>query len=202
MYNFLLFNNNLKLFSVSEKLRSFKNHEYDKMNLRNLVFLATAIVSTIMVSCGNAQVLQDKTTATPAKTLTYPDWEEQAKTNIRLLPKYGGRSKTEHQKEADDRLINGYVKQYGSRRKGSEVLINIGFEYLHRKDLKTAMYRFNQAWLLDALNTDVYCGYGAVYLSLKEPALAMKQYEEGLRINPKNQRIIKDKAIILSGSIK
>ena len=172
------------------------------MNSRNLVLFATAVVSTIMVSCGNAQTLQDNTTANTAKNLTYIDWEAQAKTNIRLLPKYGGRSKTQHQKEADDRLIDSFVKQYGSRRKGSEALISTGFEYLHRKDLKTAMYRFNQAWLLDSLNADVFCGYGAVYSSLNEPALAMKQYDEGLRIDPNNPRIIKDKANILSGNIK
>jgi len=166
------------------------------MNIRAFIVFTVTVLSTVIISCGNAQTTPKTSSDASSNELKYPQWEEQAKTNVRLLPKYGNRSKTEHQKEADDRLIDSYVNQHGSRTKGSEVLISIGFEYLYRKDIKTAMYRFNQAWLLDSLNTDVYWGYGAVYFSLKQPALAMTQYEEGLSINPNNSRIITDKATI------
>ena len=48
----------------------------------------------------------------------------------------------------------------------SDYLIKLGFNYMYKRDLKTAMYRFNQAYLLDSTNSDIYWGYGAIYMTL------------------------------------
>jgi len=166
------------------------------MNLRSVIFVVTTLFSTLFISCGNAQSPPKAGPSSSAKQITYPEWEEEAKVNIRLLPKYGNRPKTEQQKEADNELINNYVKQEGTRHKASEVLINQGFKHLYQGDAKTAMYRFNQAWLLDSTNVDTYWGFGAVYHSLKQYELALAQYDEALRTDPKNSKIITDKATI------
>lgn len=128
--------------------------------------------------------------------MSYADWKEEAKTNIRLLPKYGNVPKTEGQKEADEKMRKTYLEQEGTPRKASELLIKLGFDYLYRGDIKTAMYRFNQAWLLDPENENVYWGFGAIYFMFQDFENALKQYEEGLLINPASSNILTDKATI------
>lgn len=124
-------------------------------------------------------------------TMSLEEWNNEAKTNIRLLPKYGYIAKTEEQKTADKEFMQLALKEYPSNRKASEHLIELGFKYLY-KDIKTAMYRFNQAFLLDSTNTDIYWGYGGVYMTLGNLESAEKQYLEGLSINSKNTHLLTD----------
>lgn len=56
------------------------------------------------------------------------------------------------------------------------------------------MYRFNQAWLLDPKNANVYWGYGAIYLSFNDADEALRQYDNGLAIDAKSAHILTDKA--------
>ncbi len=123
--------------------------------------------------------------------MTSTQWDEEAKTNIRLLPKYGHIPKTEAQINSDKAFIETVLKQDSTNRKASDHMIRLGFNYLYR-DIKTAMYRFNQAYLLDSTNTDIYWGYGGVYMTLGDYAKAEKQYLEGLAINPKNTHLLTD----------
>jgi tetratricopeptide (TPR) repeat protein len=126
--------------------------------------------------------------------LPITDWDEQAKTNKRLLPKYGHQQKTDEEKKADQEFIQAILIQDSTPKSASDHLILLGFNYLYRSDLKTAMYRFNQAYLLDSTNTDIYWGYGAVYMSLGEYSKAKEQYLEGLSTNPKNTHLLTDYA--------
>lgn len=128
--------------------------------------------------------------------ISYSAWKEEARNNIRLLPRYGDVEKTPEQKKADRQLIDAYVAQTGSREKGSELIIKRGFDYLYKGDLKTAMYRFNQAWLLNPQNPNVYWGFGAVYFSLGDFDKALEQYDEGLKADENNSNILTDKATI------
>lgn len=123
--------------------------------------------------------------------ITWEQWEKESQTNIRLLPKYGKIEKTKEQKESDEEFIETILKQDLTHRKGSDHLIKLGFQYLYR-DIKTAMYRFNQAYLLDSTNTDIYWGFGAVYMTLGKYQKAKEQYEEGLKIAPENTHLLTD----------
>lgn len=114
--------------------------------------------------------------------MTLDQWNKEAKTNMRLLPKYGHVQKTKEQKQADQEFIETALKLGATKRKASDDLISMGFKYLYR-DIKTAMYRFNQAYLVDSTNTDIYWGFGGVYMRLGDYASAEKQYKEGLAIN-------------------
>jgi tetratricopeptide (TPR) repeat protein len=129
-----------------------------------------------------------------AQQISYKEWKEQAKTEIRLLPEYGNVRKSTGQLEADQTLITDELKQNGTHRKASENLVKVGFDYLYRGDIRTAMYRFNQAWLLDQKNENVYWGFGAIYGSFNDYKEALKQYEKGLLINPRSSNILTDKA--------
>lgn len=131
------------------------------------------------------------------QALTFSDWEEQSKTNKRLLPKYGQLPKTEDEKIYDGKFINEILKQEqfkGDRTAASNHMIQLGFNYMYRGDLKTAMYRFNQAYLLDSTNTDIYWGYGAIYMTFGQYELAKTQYQEGLSLNPSNTHLLTDYA--------
>lgn len=79
--------------------------------------------------------------------MSWKEWEKESSANIRLLPKYGNVEKTKEQKESDMNFVETILKQDSTHRKGSDHLISLGFKYLYR-DVKTAMYRFNQAYLL------------------------------------------------------
>lgn len=133
---------------------------------------------------------------TDGQGISYAAWKEEARNNIRLLPKYGEAKKTLEQEKADQELIDAYVAQTGSREKGSELLIKLGFDYFYKGNIKTAMYRFNQAWLLNPQNTNVYWGFGAVYFSLGDYDKALEQYDEGLKADENNSNILTDKATI------
>jgi tetratricopeptide (TPR) repeat protein len=128
--------------------------------------------------------------------IDHPNWQEESKDNIRLLPEYGNVTKTKNQKEADDDFIKLSLQQDGSREKASEHMVESGFSYLYRNDLKTAMYRFNQAWLLNPKNENAYWGFGAVYFMFNDFENAMTQYTKGLKINPESSNILTDKATL------
>jgi tetratricopeptide (TPR) repeat protein len=128
--------------------------------------------------------------------IDYQTWTEESKSNIRLLPEYGNFTKTPEQKKADEELIKSSVEQDGTREKASEHFVDLGFKYLYKQDLRTAMYRFNQAWLLNPKNENAYWGFGAVYFMFNDFENAMIQYRKGLAINPKSSNILTDKATV------
>ena len=100
-------------------------------------------------------------------------------------------SKMKVKKIPTKHLLRLHLNKDSTNRKASDHMIRLGFNYLYR-DIKTAMCRFNQAYLLDSTNTDIYWGYGGVYMTLGDYGKAEKQYLEGLAINPKNTHLLTD----------
>lgn len=131
-----------------------------------------------------------------AQQISYADWKKEAETQIDLQPEYGNVPKTKEQIEEDRQFIAIVLKQDSTNRKGSEHLIKLGFTYLYRGDLETAMRRFNQAWLLDPKNENAYWAYAAVYFTFNDIEEASKQLDKGLLLNPKSSNILTDKATI------
>ncbi len=140
-------------------------------------------------------ILAMLTITTFGQQMTLNDWEEQAKKDIRLIPEYGHIQKTDKQKQSDQDFISETMKQEqfkGDRTAASDHLIKLGFNYIYRGDLKSAMYRFNQAYLLDTSNSEIYWGYGAIYMTLGDYEKAKQQYEEGLSKKPENTHVLTD----------
>lgn len=119
------------------------------------------------------------------------EWNKESITNKRLIPKYGYQEKSENEKNADIDFIKTALAKDTSNRDASNRLIQLGFAYVY-KDLKTAMYRFNQAYLLDSTNTDIYWGFGGVYMTLGDFENAKKQYLIGLSIDSNNTHLLTD----------
>ena len=80
---------------------------------------------------------------------------------------YGNISKDAHLKEIDNKFINSVVEQFGSREIASKEHVKFAWYYYQNGDLKTAMKRFNQAWLLDPNNEEVFFGFGLL-MSMKK----------------------------------
>jgi hypothetical protein len=81
-----------------------------------------------------------------------------------LVPMYGGldRQSDPVLKGADEALIEGTTKAFGSRAAASKRFTDEGFRFYFHDDISTAMRRFNQGWLLDPKNPDVFYGFMAV----------------------------------------
>jgi len=124
--------------------------------------------------------------------MTLKEWNDAATLYKGFLPKYGGIPRTDEERKVDSDFIKVTLKSDTTNLKASNHLIKLGFDYLYKNDLKTAMLRFNQAYLLDSTNTDIYWGYGGIYMTLGDFKKAKEQYSNGLRINPNNSHILTD----------
>lgn len=119
-------------------------------------------------------------------------WNAEAKKNKRMLPEYGNLKKSPQEIASDEKFIHAIVESGKTKLEGSHEMIRLGFDYLYRGDLKTAMYRFNQAYLLYPKNSGIYWGYGAVYTALGAYDLARDEYNKGLLIDPESAPILTD----------
>jgi len=105
-------------------------------------------------------------------------------TPINEIPMYGGAQFTEAQIRCNEEFINSVVKQSGSRQAAAREVIKLGWQYFHRNDPRTAMKRFNQAWLLDQNNADAYYGFGHLSSVRGETDRAIGFYKKAIEINP------------------
>jgi len=80
-------------------------------------------------------------------------------------PMYGGMDRTSNQtiKAADEKLIAGTSKEFGSREKASALFAEQGIRFYRSNNYSMAMKRFNQAWLLNPSNPDSFWGFAMVY---------------------------------------
>jgi len=75
---------------------------------------------------------------------------------------FGGREKNAAMKAADAELVESLKKQGLSREEGAREVVALGWTYFAKRDIETAMKRFNQAWMLDPENGDVYHGFAVI----------------------------------------
>jgi tetratricopeptide (TPR) repeat protein len=83
---------------------------------------------------------------------------------IDQVPMYGGMDRSAYPdlRAADETFIRGVTKEFGSREAASRNFVNYAFELYRKDDLARAMRRFNQAWLLNPNNAEVYWGFASV----------------------------------------
>jgi len=125
-----------------------------------------------------------------AQHLTYNEWLEKAALDMRLAPRFGDRVKNAAQKESDAEFLRLMRAQDSVPRSASGQLVQHGFEMLRKGDLTAAMYRFNQAFLVDSTNTDAYWGYGSFFMELDRPVIAHTMYRAGLSVDSTNAHLL------------
>jgi tetratricopeptide (TPR) repeat protein len=96
------------------------------------------------------------------------------------IPMYGGfdRAADPAVRDADEKLFTDTTKHYGSREKASAAFVSNGFGFYGRDDLAAAMRRFNQAWLLDPKNPEVYFGFAVILHDKGNNCEAIKQFDK------------------------
>jgi Tfp pilus assembly protein PilF len=115
------------------------------------------------------------------------------------IPMYGGQDRNADAtlRAADEKLIADTTRHYGSREKASAAFVGNGFAYSERGDLANAMRRFNQAWLLDPNNPEVYFGFGAVLHDLEKYCDASIQFDKAASFGRYVQGMLPDFARVL-----
>jgi tetratricopeptide (TPR) repeat protein len=108
------------------------------------------------------------------------------------LPLYGGFKKTVSQKQADEVFIRSAIHEMGSREKAAEHIVVRGWQALSRDDIKTAIKRFNQAWLINPDNGQVYWGLAITQAKQEKFDSAIELFRKGDKIIKDNPRFFAD----------
>lgn len=111
---------------------------------------------------------------------------------INKLPMYGSVKKCKEYIDDDKKFIAECDKQYKSRKAAAEHMVMRGWQYLYSKKLDTSMMRFNQAWLLDSLNADVYWGFGNLLGMQGKFKESIPFFERSVKLNPSNAKALQD----------
>ena len=77
-------------------------------------------------------------------------------------PMYGNIQKTPAMLEADRAFIDAVLETGMTQEQGAVAGVKRGWEALNGGDVRTAIRRFNQAWLLDPEGYGAYWGFGVV----------------------------------------
>jgi len=115
------------------------------------------------------------------------------------IPMYGGldRNSDPSLRAADEKLITDTTRHYGSREKASAAFVGNGFAYYSRDDLANAMRRFNQAWLLDPGNPEVYFGFAVVLHDKGKSCEAAAQFDKAASFGRYIQGMAPDAARVI-----
>lgn len=102
------------------------------------------------------------------------------------MPMYGGIPPTPEEQKIHSKFIDTVIKEGGGREAAVEEGLKTAWYYFSKHDYKIAMRRFNQVWLLDPDNEQVFYGFGLLMELDGNMAKAIEYYKKALEINPKN----------------
>ncbi len=131
---------------------------------------------------------------TQAQHLTYTEWHQKALLDMRLAPRFGDRVKNAEHQASDAEFIRLMLANDSVPRSASKLLVEHGFERLSAGDLTAAMYRFNQAFLMDSTNADIYWGYGTFFMELDRPLIAHTMFRAGLSVDSTHVELLTGEA--------
>lgn len=103
---------------------------------------------------------------------------------------YGHVAKCQEQLDSDKEFLDACDKDFQSRQEAAKYYIERGWDYFYKNEFDTATMRFNQSWLLDSLNADIYWGYGNI-LGLRDRKFkeSLTYLEKSLGMNSDNARV-------------
>ncbi|MCO5934110.1 hypothetical protein NAF17_01040 [Mucilaginibacter sp. RB4R14] len=139
-------------------------------------FLPLVVIACLFVSCVQSQ-----------------DCPE----NINKLPMYGGVKKCPEQIGYDAKFIASTSKGYPNRKDAAKHFVKRGWEYLYAQKLDTSMMRFNQAWLLDSTNYQIYWGFGNLLGLQRKYSESLKHFKKALKLYPNDEKVWQDYSISL-----
>lgn len=122
------------------------------------------------------------------------------------MPMYGGPERFQQAriadpalKAADEKLIADASARWGSREQAARAWIEQAYAFYGQNKPGMAMRRFNQAWLLDPSNSQVYAGFAAVLHDQDRVCEAMAMMDKALSLSPPtNQGMLADAARVVT----
>lgn len=114
---------------------------------------------------------------------------------INVIPMYGEVTKCEQQIRLDKEFISESEQQFKSKKIAAEYYVSKGWEYFYKNDDNTAMKRFNQAWLLDDSNPEIYWGFGNLLGRKNKFEESLKYLKKSITINSNNTKVYECMAI-------
>jgi tetratricopeptide (TPR) repeat protein len=114
--------------------------------------------------------------------------------DVNKLPMYGRVKRTNEQLAADNKFISIYESLGRSRKAVAAHLVIRGWEYMSAKQLDSSMTNFNQAWLLDSLNADIYWGFADILGMRGKFKASIPFFNRSLQINPVNAKVWNDES--------
>ena len=129
-------------------------------------------IAISLSGCAGLQDMRDR--SDPTKYV--PPSSQKDRTPIDQVPMYGGmdRQSVPELKKGDEEFIAKVSSAFGGRENAAKRWVVQAFAFYNHDELDMAMRRFNQAWLLDPKNPEVYWGFGAV---LHDRGLAFGAYD-------------------------
>jgi tetratricopeptide (TPR) repeat protein len=114
---------------------------------------------------------------------------------INKLPLYGNGTvkKCKEQIEDDKRFI-AFCEKTSTRKDAAAHMVMRGWQYFYSKNLDTSVMRFNQAWLLDSLNAELYWGLGDILGSQGKFMESLPFFERSLKLDSANPKVLADEA--------
>jgi tetratricopeptide (TPR) repeat protein len=132
--------------------------------------LRLTFISTLFLSCSSGQ-------------------GQDCKEGINLLPMFGKQIKCEDQLKIDRQFLTESDAQFKNRNKAARFYVDKGWEYYYKNDLETSMKRFNQAWLLDTLNADIYWGFGNLLGTKGQFKGSIPLLQKSIQLNSANPKV-------------
>lgn len=108
---------------------------------------------------------------------------------INLLPMYGRVKKCNAQIESDSVFLKQCDRNHKSRKENARHFVGRGWEYYYKNIPDTAMMRFNQAWLLDSLNADIYWGFANLVGRQGKLKESLPLFNRSIEINGTNAKV-------------
>jgi tetratricopeptide (TPR) repeat protein len=105
-------------------------------------------------------------------------------------PMYGEVPKSAEYKKLDEDFLNETIKQFGTLDSSVMSYIDYGWRYFYNNDLKTAMKRFNQSWLLNPEFPDSYFGFAALLEMEGKKVESQRFYKLGFEKDKNKNRAI------------
>ena len=109
--------------------------------------------------------------------------------DLNQTPEYGRQKKCPEEIEIDNKFIFSCDSSFKDRKKAAKYYVKRAWDYFDEGKLDTAMFRFNQAWMLDSTNADTYWGFGNLLGTKKQFKESIVYFNKSIRLNPNNATV-------------